>query len=149
MTEEVEVVVDEFAKLRDDRGQIHMLVHCPVSYLDTLIPEGVDDSFIVLEPAEHDDEGNVTKEAVTRQKTVREFIGGERAPVWNLPDERCVFLARKSDLNGVRQNRFVETDGFDWKSYAEQVWSDYEIVSNNERLALMNSAGDSADIEEV
>lgn len=94
---------------------IYRWAHCKTELMDTLIPKGVAYGSIEIEPAVCDEEGDELVPAVTRQKTLREFVFPHCTH--DLEDGTTVFLLACKQKSYGRDIGVEEEDLMDWNQY--------------------------------
>jgi len=91
---------------------------CEPALLNEIIPEGIQWSSVVVTPAEYDEEGNETAPAVTRQKSLKEFVGLDAGKAhWFLEDGQVMFKLSAIEYAVGRKNALTEQDIQDWLTY--------------------------------
>ena len=95
-------------------GALYAFVEAPVQALATPLPVGAKWGTIVLEPAEYDEEGNETKPAVTRQKTIGEFVLSVR---YSLDDSKVIVVLAAMEAPCYRTNGVNDQDLAEWEAF--------------------------------
>jgi len=130
-----EVRIDRWEYLNQG-GTYFAWMKRPIANLETRIPEGVKWSAVILEPALCSDDGEEISPAITRQKTVLEFVGGEDKVVRF--DDGTALIPACALNPSFRQSRVSKGDLDDWAYYGLQAWGEeIKFLSIAERDALL------------
>ena len=115
---------------------IYSWAHCKTELMEELIPVGVPYGTVEVEPAEYDEDGNELTPAVTRQKTLREFVFSHLTH--DLADGTTVFLLAAKQKDYGRDYGPEEDDLNDWHLYLSNYGHGKETwLTTEEAMALL------------
>lgn len=120
-------------------GIIHLYIIGPASVLNDTIPiTASKGNPVLVSEAVYDEEGNVVTEAVYRQQTVKEFIGGDARVNLSPDGSQAIIFACSMDAPLYRMKKFNKRDAEEWKMFATFVWGDVaKLITRAEKDAIL------------